>query len=159
MGIRTYHVQSRREGFLKEVQTEIEINGPLEQVWRSFTDLSSYKDWNPFIKQAEGELRVGNDLKMFLQPPGGKGMEFHPKVITVIPNKEVSWRGRIPGLFTGEHKFTLEIVGGNITKFKQQSTFTGLATKFIGDDFVEGGRKGFEEMERALKERAEKQIQ
>jgi hypothetical protein len=44
------------------------------------------------------------------------------------------------------------------TLFKQHSEFTGLATAFIGNEFVESGKKGFSEMERALKERVEKQI-
>jgi hypothetical protein len=124
-------------------------------VWQIFSNISSYNEWNPFIKNAEGELQVGKELRMFLQPPGGRGMEFHPKVLTVVPNKELSWRGHIPGVFTGEYKFTLVELPDKKIRFRQHSIFTGLATTFIGNDFVENGRKGFEEMERALKERAE----
>jgi hypothetical protein len=99
---------------------------------------------------------VGTELKMLLQPPGGRGMEFHPKVRSVIPNKEISWQGRIPGVFTGTHKFTLDPLEGNKTRFVQHSEFEGLAVRFGGEEFLEGGRRGFEEMERALKERVER---
>jgi len=83
-------------------------------------------------------------------------MEFRPEVLSVVANSEVSWRGRIPGVFTGEHNFTLERMGENRTRFAQRSTFTGLATRFFRGDFVEGMRGGFEAMEGALKERVEK---
>jgi len=140
---------------LKQFQTEIEIKASPDRVWRIFTDLSKFRDWNPFIIEAEGELKVGNQSHMTLHPPGGRQMEFHPKVLSVVEAKEVSWQGHIPGVFTGEHHFALELVGDNRTLFKQSSKFTGLATKFIGGEFVEGGRHGFEAMEQALKRRAE----
>jgi hypothetical protein len=82
-------------------------------------------------------------------------MAFNRNVLrTNVLNKEVSWRGRIPGVFTGVHTFILE-QNGSKTVFRQGSTFSGLATTFIGNDFVEGGKKGFEEMEKALKQRVE----
>ena len=83
-------------------------------------------------------------------------MEFRPEVLIVVANREVMWGGRIPGFFTGEHKFTLERMGKNRTRFVQRSTFTGLATRFFRGDFVKGMRGGFEAMEGALRERVEK---
>ena len=74
-------------------------------------------------------------------------MEFRPEVLSVVANRELSWRGRIPGIFTGEHRFALERTGENGTRFVQRSTFTGLATRFFRGDFVEGMRRGFEAME------------
>jgi hypothetical protein len=53
-------------------------------------------------------------------------MEFRPEVLSVVANRVVSWRERIPGVFTGEHNFTLERMGENKTRFAQRSTFTGL---------------------------------
>jgi hypothetical protein len=141
---------------LKEVRTEIELKASPELVWQTFTDLASFRDWNPFIKEAEGELKVGSKLRIFLQPPGGRGMEFRPEVLSVVVNREVSWRGRIPGVFIGEHRFTLEPMGENGSRFVQRSTFAGLATRFFRGDFVDGMRRGFEAMEVALKERVEK---
>jgi hypothetical protein len=125
-------------------------------VWKVFSDISSFKEWNPFIKEANGELEVGSEIQMVLQPPGGRAMNFHPKVLSVVLNKEVSWQGHIPGVFTGTHRFTLEPIGTNRTRFRQHSEFQGIAARFAGSGLVEGGRAGFEEMERALKERVER---
>ena len=141
---------------MKEVRTEIELKASPERVWQTFTDFASFRDWNPFIKEAEGELKVGSKLRIVLQPPGGRRMEFRPEVLSVVANSEVSWRGRIPGVFTGEHRFTLERTSDHGTRFVQRSTFAGLATRFFRGDFVEGMRGGFEAMEIALKERVEK---
>jgi hypothetical protein len=80
-------------------------------------------------------------------------MEFRPKVLSVVANKEVSWRGHIPVVFNGQHEFTLEPIGENATRFTQHSSFSGLATKFFGADFFEGMSGGFETMERAMEER------
>ncbi len=144
---------------MKEVHTEIEIDAPPNLVWGVFTDLSRFKEWNPFIKEAEGELKTGNQLRMVLQPPGGRSMEFHPKVLSVVQPREIAWQGHIPGIFTGEHHFSLELIGENRTRFKQSSKFTGLATRLVGNEFVEGGRKGFEAMEQAMKQRVEQKQQ
>jgi len=143
---------------MKEVHTEIVINASPHRVWEVFTDLSRFRDWNPFIKEAEGELKTGSQLRMVLQPPDGRRMEFHPKVLSVVSDKEVSWQGHIPGVFTGEHHFSLEAIGEDKTRFRQRSKFTGLATRFIGNSFVEGGRRGFEAMEQALKSQVEQKI-
>jgi hypothetical protein len=140
---------------LKEVRTEIKLDASPERVWQVFTDLAAFKDWNPFIKEAEGELNVGSKLRLYLQPPRGRGMEFRPEVPSVVANKEVSWRGHISVVFNGEHRFTLERMGGNATRFAQHSIFRGFATRFFGGDFFEGMRRGFEAMERAMKERVE----
>jgi len=140
---------------LKEVRTEIKLSASPERVWQVFTDLAAFKDWNPFIKEAEGDLKVGAKLWLYLQPPGGKGMEFRPKVLSVVANKEISWRGHVPVVFSGQHEFTMERIGENATRFTQHSTFSGLATKFFGGDFFEGMRRGFESMEIAMKERVE----
>ena len=140
---------------MREVRTEIKLNASPERVWQVFTDFAAFKDWNPFIKVAEGELKVGSKLRLYLQPPGGRGMEFRPEVLGIVANMEVSWRGHIPIVFNGEHRFTVERVGENVTRFAQHSTFRGLAIRLFGGDFLEWMREGFEAMERAMKERVE----
>jgi hypothetical protein len=137
---------------LKEFLTEIEINASPEKVREIFSDVLKFNDWNPFIRNVEGKLFVGTELKMQLNPPGDRSMDFHPKVLTVIPNKGVSWQGHIPAVFTGTHKFTLEPISTNRTRFTQHSEFSGLAARFAGSEFVEGGGRGFIEMEHALKD-------
>ena len=33
---------------MKTIETEITINAPADQVWKTFTKVENFKDWNPF---------------------------------------------------------------------------------------------------------------
>ena len=80
---------------LKELRSEIEIDAPVERVWQTLTDFSSFPTWNPFIRRIEGELRLGSRLEVFIQPTGTKGMRFRPTVRRLEPGREVRWLGRL----------------------------------------------------------------
>lgn len=88
------------------------------QVYEALIDFKSYPDWNPFILSAQGEPVVGAQLKIKIQPPGGKAMTFSPKVLVAERGKEFRWLGRVlmPGLFDGEHSFTFEGLPGVLTQ-------------------------------------------
>ena len=143
--------------FRKEIRTEIEIDATAERVWQLLTDFSAFPDWNPFISRADGEVRNGARLKVYLQPSGAKGMTFWPTVLKAEPNRELRWLGRlwIPGLFDGEHVFTIEPLETKRVRFIQREVFTGLLVPL----FVRLGgvntQRGFKEMNNALKVQAE----
>jgi hypothetical protein len=149
---------------LRTVHTETEINAPSERVWQEITDLASYREWNPFVTEAEGEVKVGEKLRMSYTTPGGKNWRRyankrtnvrHSKVTTIIPGKEWSHGGSIPLLLSVTATFSLERVAEYKTKFTNHVTFTGLITRFMRDEFFEGGRIGYEEMGLALRKRVE----
>jgi len=142
---------------LKELRSEIEIDAPVERVWQTLTDFSSFPTWNPFIRRIEGELRLGSRLEVFIQPTGTKGMRFRPTVRRLEPGREVRWLGRlgIPGLFDGEHIFEIEPAGAGRTRFVQREVFRGLLVPLLTRSLDRDTKRGFEEMNRALKGRAE----
>jgi hypothetical protein len=144
---------------MKELHTEIEINAPQDRVWSLLTDFARFPEWNPFIREATGELRVGGKLRVRLQPPGGKGMVFKPTVLVRDDNRELRWLGKlaIPGLFDGEHIFAVEPMDGGRTRFVQREIFKGLLVPLFARMLDGSTRQGFEAMNRALKERAEGQ--
>ena len=144
---------------MKELRTEIEIEASAEHVWQLLTDLASFPQWNPFIRQATGEARVGARLEVFIQPSGARGMTFKPKVLKAEPNRELRWRGRLimPGLFEGEHVFNIDALGANRVRFTQREVFTGVLVPLFARGLDTDTRRGFEEMNLALKERAERQ--
>jgi hypothetical protein len=143
---------------MKEVSTEIEIEAPAERVWEVLTDFAKFPEWNPFIKQIGGEPRTGAKLEVRLEPPGGRAMSFKPKMLNVETNREMRWLGRllIPGLFTGEHSFSIEALDEKGVRFVQHEKFTGLLVPFMAKSLDKDTKSGFEAMNRALKERAEK---
>jgi hypothetical protein len=142
---------------MKELHTEIEIDAPSERVWELITDFASYPQWNPFIRSISGQPTPGERLEVRLEPPGGRGMTFKPKVLNVEPNRELRWLGHVlvPGLFDGEHSFTIQPLEENRVRFAQREAFRGLLVPLFARSLDNNTRRGFEEMNRALKERAE----
>jgi hypothetical protein len=142
---------------MKEVYTEIEIHAPAERVWRVLTDFATYPEWNPFVRRVEGEVEVGARLHVSIEPPGGRGMSFRPTVLVADPDRELRWLGLlwVPGLFDGEHSFVIEPLGGGRVRFIQRERFGGLLVPLLAKMLDGETRRGFEEMNRALKLRCE----
>ncbi len=143
---------------MKEVFSEIEIQAPAERVWQVLIDFASYPDWNPFIRRISGQLKEGKRLKVYIEPPRAKGRTFRPKVLKAEPNQELRWLGRllIPGLFDGDHIFTIGQIGSEHVRFVQREIFSGLLVSFLPHGLDMKIRLGFEQMNQALKLRAER---
>lgn len=142
------------------LRTKTIIDAPPEKVWREFRQFQTYPDWNPFILKLEaekgGRLAAGEQFMVRIQQPGKEPMDFEP-IILVSNDSEFRWRGRflMPGIFTGEHWFRVEVVeqdGRRKTLFTQGEEFSGLLVPFFPFDQT---KKGFEMMNQALKKRVE----
>ena len=146
---------------MKEVHTEIEIGAPAMRVWRLLTDFASYPEWNPFISQIGGKPTTGERLEVRIEPPGARGMTFRPTVLRAEPYRELRWLGRllVPGLFDGEHSFTIRPLEENRVRFVQREAFRGLLVPLFGRSLGTNSQRGFGEMNHALKERAEASAQ
>jgi hypothetical protein len=141
-----------------EIKTEIIINTTPEKVWKILTNFRAYPNWNPFIKSIEGQVTIGEKIIARIEPPGAKGMTFKPKILTVVKNRELSWLGHLlfPGLFDGKHKFELIDNGNGTTTFIQSEKFKGILVPFFKKQLKNNTKNGFIEMNKKLKERAEK---
>ena len=84
-------------------------------------------------------------------------MTFKPKVLNAEPNRELRWLGHllVPGLFDGEHSFTIQPLGENRVRFAQREAFRGLLVPLFARNLDNSTLRGFKEMNGALKERAE----
>lgn len=142
---------------MKELRTEINIQASDERVWKLLTDFTSFPDWNPFIHRVKGEAKVGAQLEVHIKPSGASGMTFKPTVLKVAPKRELRWLGQLlmPGLFDGEHSFTIETLAADRVRFTQREVFTGLLVPLFAKGLDADTRRGFEEMNLALKARAE----
>jgi hypothetical protein len=141
---------------MREICTEIEIDAPAARVWQVLTDFAAFPDWNPFMTTAEGDLVAGGRLRVALHSPGHRPMTFRPILLTVEPEKGFRWLGHlgVPGIFDGEHEHTLEPLGPDRTRYVQSERFRGVLVPFVGA-MLKDTTRGFEEMNRALKARAE----
>lgn len=142
---------------MKEIITEIEINAPAEKVWQVLTNFEQFPNWNPFIHSAKGEIRVEERLEVYLKPSGARGMTFKPQVMKAEKNSEFRWLGHllIPALFDGEHIFKIEAINENRVNFIQREIFKGILVPLLWKQLNTSTRMGFEEMDQALKNRAE----
>jgi len=141
---------------MRELHTEIEIQASPERVWQALMNLDKYPEWNPFIHHAVGKAKVGEKVDITFRS-GSKEMTLHCTVIKVEPNRELCWKYHVilPGLFRGEHSFTIEPMGANKVRFIDREIFNGLLVPLQAKDIDTNSRHGFEEMDKALKARAE----
>ncbi len=138
-----------------ELRTEIEIDAPVERVWEVLTDFDRFPEWNPFIRQIRGNMRVGSRLEVFIGASGTQGMRFRPTVMKVVPNRELRWLGRLglPRLFDGEHIFQIDPLGPMRARFIQRERFRSLLVPLLARSLNRDARRGFDEMNRALRAR------
>ena len=83
-------------------------------------------------------------------------MRFRPKVKVVVPNREFRWLGRVglPWIFDGEHIFELTPRTSSSCHFVQRERFRGLFVPLLARRLEKDVRRGFDEMNRALRARA-----
>jgi hypothetical protein len=87
------------------------------------------------------------------------GWTFRPRIIACEPNRELRWIGRllIPGVLDGEHGFTIEPRTPRSVRFVQRELFSGVLVPLVWRRLETTTRRGFEDMNRALKAQAEQE--
>lgn len=140
-----------------QLHTEIEIDTTAERVWSVLADFKAYPEWNPFIRRTSGDLVRGARLDVHIQPNGAKAMTFRPSILVAEPGRELEWLGHLflPGIFDGRHRFLIEPLGEGKVRFRQSESFSGILVPFFRTSLDRDTKLGFEEMNRALKARAE----
>ena len=140
-----------------ELRTEIDVEAPAALVWAVLVDFERYGEWNPYIPRIGGALSVGGRLTVHTRPSGTRGRTFHPEVALVEPGVEFRWIGRLPirGLFEGLHVFRVEPLGERRSRFVHREEFLGPVAWLHRLLRLPATRRGFLEMNEALKGRAE----
>lgn len=143
---------------MKTLRTEITIEAPAEKIWAILNDFEQYPVWNPFIKEISGEKKNNGKLRVFIQPQGQSGMTFKPVVQQYEANRELQWLGSLwlPGIFDGRHSFKLVPLENGNTLFIHSEQFTGLLVPLLWKKLHAPTLQGFDNMNRALKQQAEK---
>jgi len=143
------------------LHTEVDIDASAERMWAVLSDFASYPQWNPFIRSVVGVPQQGARLRIVVQPSGSKVMRFSPVVLAAEAGRELRWLGRLllPGVFDGEHRFAIELLGEGKVRFQQSERFSGILVGLLRASLDRDTKRGFEEMNQALKLRAEKGAQ
>ena len=145
----------------KEIVTEIEINAPPSRVWQVLTNFEEYPMWNPFIKKISGIAATNENLEVHMPDPRGGTLVFTPTVLVAKRDKELRWHGKSEDdTFNGEHHFLIEPIednNNNKVHFTQSEKFSGSMVASLEGWLDTAVKQKFEDMNRALKQRAEKQ--
>jgi hypothetical protein len=131
------------------VQTEIEINASTSRVWAILTDFARYYEWNPFVTEAEGELRRGQELTLTLEPPDQHPFKVRSRVLEAPALGGVSLQcGK------GDHQIALEPLptGVKVTHLQRYDEVIEREHAELADRI----RLGLQMMNAALKARAER---
>jgi hypothetical protein len=142
------------------IHTHIEIAADARRVWEVLTHFTAYPDWNPFLIAIQGDLRPGTRLAVATRFPDGRLMRFSPLILRADPRRELRWwgRSRVPGMFEGEHVFNIAPLEPGRVRFSQRERFRGLLVPILRRTHLTATRTGFEQMNAALKARAERNL-
>ncbi|MFD4349518.1 SRPBCC family protein [Streptomyces coelicoflavus] len=142
--------------FSTSLSTTTPINAAPADVWRVLTDLPGYRDWNPYYRDAEGEVAEGQVVRLHAQLPGGRAAVSRCRVVRVDPVGELSWSSRlsVPGLMDTVHRFRLDRAVSGVTVLEQHETLRGVLVPLSGS-VVHQIRNGCTAMGEALRQRVE----
>ena len=137
----------------KHIKTSIRIEAQPKIIWDILMDFKKYPEWNPFITSITGSPQLHHHITITLP-----SMTFTPVIKTIENQKELKWLGHlwIKGLFDGEHQFVLHSNPDGSTTFRHNEVFNGILVPFFVKKLDIDTKKGFEQMNMALKLRAEK---
>ena len=141
----------------RTLQAEITIQAPADQVWEVLTDFAAYRDWNPFMVDASGRALPGDRLELHLRL-NGRELTIRPEVLEADPGRKLRWLGRLllPGLFDGEHSFTIRPTNPGQVQLVQQEEFRGLLSPLLLAVIAKPTLASFHQMNEALKGRVER---
>ena len=131
-----------------EIKTSIKIKATPEAVWSVFSKFNELKNWNTFLIKVEGDLKVGNKIKIRVGD-----MNFKPKVLIFNPNSEFKWKGKLllPYVFDGTHQFLFIDNKDGTTTFEQNELFRGILVPLMRKKLNTEIKANFEKMNLDLK--------
>jgi steroid delta-isomerase-like uncharacterized protein len=145
--------------FVRQLETDIMINASAQTVWNILTNFREFPDWNPFLQTVQGAPNEGDEIKLLAVLPSGTTKNVPATILRVDAPRELRWVDGLtiplPFIFQGEHYFLVEPVCQSKVRFVHGEIFSGLAVPFLWKKLDTDGRQGYENMNIALKKRAE----
>ena len=134
----------------------VEIAAPVERVWDILVDFERYGEWNPFTTRVDADLAIGSpvDLHVTLGPLKLK----QPEWIEAVEGPHLlAWGTKVAhrSLLRARRDQRLEVLGEMRCRYHTTDALRGLLTPLVVLLFGRLIRRGFNDMARALKARAE----
>lgn len=152
-------VLARSETPVFVIEQTIEIDAPVDVVWRILADTEAYPEWNPYVLGLRGSLEPGSTIALTIaQDNWAEPLTVHPVIVTADPGEKLAWHGSplVTGFLETDHYFTLEPVGSARTRLRHVEEFRGwLASRINHEEHHQHTRNAFRAMNEALARRAE----
>jgi hypothetical protein len=137
------------------IDDALDISASLEQVWSIATDFHHYKQWNPFITQAKGNLKEKERIELHMKPFHDKDRVLSAKILLVKTPTELQWVSSLgPGL-RWDHTLHVEDFHEGHVCIVQRAVFTGMLVNRYKDRLQQHLGSGLSAMNHAIKVRAE----
>ena len=133
-------------------QETVETSAAPEAVWRLWSDVSEWSDWDADIDWArlDGRFETGGHGK--LKPRGVPASDFH--LASVVPGKSYTVESKLPlGKLVFHHE--LEPPAAGRTRFSHRATFSGPLSPLYGRVFGRKMEKSFHGVMECLARKAE----
>lgn len=120
------------------IEESILIKADIKKIWKTFTDLTCWADWNTVARDAvsdSGRLEEGEQFTFCLRP-FSVPITLKPKIEEVVPAQRVVWTGSKFGIFS-RHEFLFQQIDDSVLVMSSE-TFHGLPLLFGGQHFTEG---------------------
>lgn len=143
------------------ISTAIHIDAPARRTWELLTDFDLYPHWNPLVRRINGTLAPGERLELVMELPEIPPFRLHPVIETMTPDRKLAWQSRlaIPGILSWRYCFLIEQLTPEQQRFSQVMTFTGLLAPLFAPVMRRFLLAGAEQMNRALRKWAGKEVQ
>jgi hypothetical protein len=140
------------------VDTEIDIDASAADVWAILRDEQRYPEWNPYIPQLDGELRIGASLRFrFAIWTGGLTVPATARVLSIVHERELRWAGHLlfDALLRAEHYHLIDPIAPGRIRFRHGERFTGALAIILAPLIALWAPGRYRAVNRALKQRAE----
>jgi hypothetical protein len=111
------------------------VRAPRGDCFSRLRDFVGWKAWMPRsfrpVRGPSRPLEVGDRLILRIAPaPLSLPLVIAVSIVRVEPDREITWRGGIPGLLVGEHAFLFEDAEGKpgATLVRSEETWSGALT-------------------------------
>ncbi|MCV9387811.1 SRPBCC domain-containing protein [Reichenbachiella ulvae] len=140
---------------MKQIETEIIIEAPIEVVWKTFIAFDAYKEWNHVI-DIKGTPELGEKLtvKIILND---KTSTFKPKITKLEEERIIEWTGNLAHrrIFSGNHYFHFHPEGESLTRLTHGERFSGIFSRPIIRKIEKDTIAAFQKFNQAFKEQSE----
>ncbi|WP_419861995.1 SRPBCC domain-containing protein [Candidatus Palauibacter sp.] len=153
-------MKSQRKGFALfkgHVSSEpVEIDAPVERAWEILTDFERYGEWNPFTPSVATDFEIGAPVELYVRM-GPWRLKQVERIEAVEPPQLIAWSTTMGHRFliSALREQRLEPVGDGRCRYRTTDDFSGLLIPLVMLFFGGFVRRGFNDVARGLKARAE----